>query len=88
MPQPLPPVGSPAATAGQRADQDPATTLAQLASALVEIGPLSGALDSTPRVAPLGLDAELPADPDTVQTLIDRLAWELGVRAPRVATDR
>lgn len=66
----------------------PVCGLAQLASALVEIGPLSGALDFPPRVAPLGPGTEWPAaDRDAVQTLIDRLACELGVRAPQVVTD-
>ena len=65
----------------------PVYGLAQLASALVEIGPLSGALDSPPRVAPLGPGTERPADVAAVQTLIDRLACELGVRAPRLVAD-
>jgi 3-oxoadipate enol-lactonase len=65
----------------------PVCGLAQLASALVEVGPLSGALDSPPRVAPLGPGTERPADVAAVQTLIDRLACELGVRAPQVVAD-
>jgi 3-oxoadipate enol-lactonase len=65
----------------------PEPVLAQLAAALVEVGPLSGALDSPPRVAPLGPGPERPADLAAVQTLIDRLARELGVRAPRVVAD-
>ena len=87
MPEPASPVCGLTPAAVQRAEGDPAAALAQLASALVEIGPLSGALDSPPRVAPLGPGTERPADLAAVQTLIDRLAWELGVRAPRVVAD-
>ncbi len=88
MPEPvsLPPVARSSA-AVQRAEGDLATTLAQLASALVEVGPLSGALDSPPQVAPLGPGIERPAALAAVQTLIDWLAGELGVRAPRVVAD-
>ena len=87
MPEPASPVCGLAPAARQHADENPATVLAQLASALVEVAPLSGALDSLPRVAPLGPGTERPADLTAVQTLIDRLAGELGVRAPRVVTD-
>jgi pimeloyl-ACP methyl ester carboxylesterase len=87
MPEPASPMCGLTPAAVQRAEGDPATALAQLASALVEIGPLSGALDSPPRVAPLGPGTERPADLAAVQTLIDQLAWELGVRAPRVVAD-
>jgi 3-oxoadipate enol-lactonase len=74
------------APAGQYAGDDSETMLGQLASALVEVAPLSAALDSTPRVAPLGPGTEqLGLDP--VQTLIDRLACALGVRAPLVVAD-
>lgn len=83
----MPEQASPVCGLAPAADEDPATVLAQLASALVEIGPLSGALDSTPRVAPLEPGPERPADLDAVQTLIDRLAGALGVRAPRVVAD-
>ncbi len=78
---------SPVCGLGGDAGDDSAAMLAQLASALVEVGPLSGALDSTPRAAPLGLGTEQRADLAAMQTLIDRLAWELGVRAPRVVAD-
>jgi pimeloyl-ACP methyl ester carboxylesterase len=61
--------------------------LTQLASALVEVGPLSGALDATARVAPLVPGAERRADLAAVQILIDRLAGELGVRSLRVVAD-
>ncbi|HVE95585.1 MAG TPA: alpha/beta fold hydrolase [Pseudonocardiaceae bacterium] len=87
MPEQASPVCGLAPAAGQRAGEDPETVLAQLASALVEIGPLSGALDSTPQVAPLGPGTERPADLDAVQTLIDRLVWELDARALRVVAD-
>jgi 3-oxoadipate enol-lactonase len=87
MPEPESPVCGLRPATGQRADEDPATALVQLASALVEIGPLSAALDSTPRVAPLRPGTERPADLAAVQTLIDRLAGELGTRAPRVVAD-
>src|SRR5581483_6378632 len=66
---------------------DSATVLAQLASALLEVGPLSGALDSAPRVAPLGPGVKRRVDLAAVQILIDRLASDLGVRAPRVVAD-
>ncbi|MGH3767401.1 MAG: alpha/beta fold hydrolase [Pseudonocardiaceae bacterium] len=81
------PASLPPATADQRADEAPETMLAQLASALVEIGPLSGALDATPRVAPLRPGTERPAGLDAMQTLVDQLTWALGVRALRVVAD-
>jgi 3-oxoadipate enol-lactonase len=87
MLEPVSTVCGPPPAAGQRAGEDPETRLAQLASALIEVGPLSAALDSAPRVAPLGLGTERPADLEAVQALIDRLVWALGVRALRVVAD-
>ena len=74
------------APAGPYAGDDSETMLDQLASALVEVAPLSAALDSRPRVAPLGPGTE-QLDLDPVQTLIDRLSCALGVCAPLVVAD-
>jgi 3-oxoadipate enol-lactonase len=87
MPEPVSTVCGPAPAEGQRAGEDPEAVLAQLASALIEVGPLSAALDSAPRAAPLGPGTERPADLAAAQTLLDRLARALGVRAPRVVAD-
>jgi 3-oxoadipate enol-lactonase len=82
MPQSASPVCGLDSGPGQGGGGD--SVLAQLASALLEVGPLSGALDSAPRVAALGPGTQRRADLAAVQTLIDRLACDLGVRAPRV----
>ncbi len=87
MPESASPVCGLASGSGQGTRADSATVLAQLASALLEVGPLSGALDSAPRVAPLGPGVKRRVDLAAVQTLIDRLASDLGVRAPRVVAD-
>lgn len=87
MPEPASPVCGVACAVDHGADKDPATMLVQLASALVEVGPLSGALDSTPQVAPLRSDLAELSELDVVQNVIDRLARGLSVRAPRVVAD-
>lgn len=87
MPEPVSTVCGLAPATGQCAGEDLETMLAQLASALIEVGSLSAALDSAPRVAPLGPGTKRPADLEAVQTLIDRLVWALGVRALRVVAD-
>lgn len=80
------PATAPCAVARRGADQDPAVPLGRLASALVDVEPLSGALDDPPRAAPLGR-VGARRELDGVQTLVDRLVWELGVPAPRVVAD-
>jgi len=87
MPEPVSTVCGLAPATGQCTGEDLETMLAQLASALIEVGSLSAALDSAPRVAPLGPGTKRPADLEAVQTLIDRLVWALGVRALRVVAD-
>lgn len=87
MPEPASPGCDVAFSIDRRADDDPATMLARLASALVDVGPLNGALDSTPHVAPLGPNLAEPAELDVVQAVLDRLTRELSVRAPRVVAD-